>query len=464
MQLRRPSDGAVSEPRTFEFLPLDAGRGFWASKRMKSNYNVFNNILSVEQGLRCNPGSGAMTQAKEETLRRKVRNPAASATVTAPAPPAPPPPLRNFANVPQPSSDLLVPRKGATMDLRPLSGMSTDTEATEVSGVTQLSVNEILSIAGGPSTVTIDGDDIASINLDTISVNSLLRDPAAVSSSEVAGAPTTSTTTAIILNNDRPVSKLSSEYSALRQPLGSMTSVLTVRENNSGNDAVAAVDVSTAVSVSCPSVTSNGNSAVATSELMDVEDIGAIYDDVMQCVYDDVDTKYDGIDFLSTSNEPPVPPARKRITVHDTIPPTIPITDPDKPLPGTPSKIKVLSDKIKETKMEYNTKREKEIEKKKVMEEKKRKEKEKKVEELEKKKMEKKKKLEDEKRAKAEEANRQSLFQRLFTRSKSQTIVLDQEGNEIPPVVADNHENVDGDAAAAAAAFRDGYSSSFFFQ
>ena len=42
IQLRRPSDGAVSESRNFEFLPLDSGRNFWTTKRLKTNYNIFN--------------------------------------------------------------------------------------------------------------------------------------------------------------------------------------------------------------------------------------------------------------------------------------------------------------------------------------------------------------------------------------------------------------------------------------
>jgi c-Rel proto-oncogene protein len=47
VQLRRPSDGAISESRSFEFTPIDGGRGFWAAKRMKTNYAVFNNILTL---------------------------------------------------------------------------------------------------------------------------------------------------------------------------------------------------------------------------------------------------------------------------------------------------------------------------------------------------------------------------------------------------------------------------------
>ena len=49
IQLRRPSDGAVSESRAFEFLPLDPGRAYWSAKRLKTNYSVFSQILTRDQ-------------------------------------------------------------------------------------------------------------------------------------------------------------------------------------------------------------------------------------------------------------------------------------------------------------------------------------------------------------------------------------------------------------------------------
>lgn len=52
LQLKRPSDGAVSESRSFEFIPLDAGRAYWSAKRLKTNYTVFNQILSRDQAAR----------------------------------------------------------------------------------------------------------------------------------------------------------------------------------------------------------------------------------------------------------------------------------------------------------------------------------------------------------------------------------------------------------------------------
>ncbi|KAK9876647.1 hypothetical protein WA026_014024 [Henosepilachna vigintioctopunctata] len=49
IQLKRPSDGAASEPLPFEFLPLDAGRpSYWSLGRSlmkKRNYNLFSTLL-----------------------------------------------------------------------------------------------------------------------------------------------------------------------------------------------------------------------------------------------------------------------------------------------------------------------------------------------------------------------------------------------------------------------------------
>ena len=66
IQLRRPSDGAVSDPRPFELTPI-APR--WAAKRMKPNYALFHSILNTDH-----------KQTAEE-LRRKVP---ASSTLTSP--------------------------------------------------------------------------------------------------------------------------------------------------------------------------------------------------------------------------------------------------------------------------------------------------------------------------------------------------------------------------------------------
>ena len=47
MQLRRPSDKAVSDPRNFDFTPIELSS--LAAKRRKTNYSVFNSILSCDQ-------------------------------------------------------------------------------------------------------------------------------------------------------------------------------------------------------------------------------------------------------------------------------------------------------------------------------------------------------------------------------------------------------------------------------
>lgn len=55
IQLRRPSDGATSEPLPFEYLPLDSGRpAYWSFRRnlaKKANYTLFNTILENDAQL-----------------------------------------------------------------------------------------------------------------------------------------------------------------------------------------------------------------------------------------------------------------------------------------------------------------------------------------------------------------------------------------------------------------------------
>lgn len=82
----------------------------------------------------------------------------------------------------------------------------------------------------------------------------------------------------------------------------------------------------------------------------EIEPDTEVYDEVIPCVYDEVDTKYDSMDF---SNEPPAPPIRKRLptNVVNTVPPT-PIEEPNRPLPQTPSKRPSLISKFKSDKKE----------------------------------------------------------------------------------------------------------------
>merc|ERR1712209_32655 len=67
IQLRRPSDGAVSESRPFEFIPLDAGRAYWSAKRLKTNYSVFNQILSLDQAAQRQQGDTVPAELKHKT-------------------------------------------------------------------------------------------------------------------------------------------------------------------------------------------------------------------------------------------------------------------------------------------------------------------------------------------------------------------------------------------------------------
>merc|ERR1711922_116642 len=85
-----------------------------------------------------------------------------------------------------------------------------------------------------------------------------------------------------------------------------------------------------------------------------------------QCVYDDVDVKYDDLVQLGDASESPIPPPRLRLSSVD--------AGVEKPLPGVPRN-KIIS-KIEEKKNEIILLREKEAEKKKQLEEQKRKEKE----------------------------------------------------------------------------------------
>ncbi|XP_017877911.1 embryonic polarity protein dorsal isoform X1 [Ceratina calcarata] len=59
IQLRRPSDGATSEPLPFQMLPLGAGRpAFWSLRkafaRKKTDYSTFSKILATESALLSN--------------------------------------------------------------------------------------------------------------------------------------------------------------------------------------------------------------------------------------------------------------------------------------------------------------------------------------------------------------------------------------------------------------------------
>merc|ERR1711874_895250 len=189
-----------------------------------------------------------------------------------------------------------------------------------------------------------------------------------------------------------------------QETLGSLTSVATVKEVRP----TGSKDTPSSQTFSPMEISEQNTN---TMEGLDL-DIGQIYDDVMQCVYDDVDIKYDDVEILA--DQPPVPPLRKKDV-------SIEPADIDKPLPAAPRN-NILT-KLTEKKNELMTAREKELEKKKKemeeLEEQRRKEREEK-ERKKREEKEAKRKEEEEKKAKLEEQKiKSSLFQRLFQRSQS---------------------------------------------
>ena len=458
LQLRRPSDGAVSESRPFEFIPLDAGRAYWSAKRLKTNYSVFNQILSLDQAAQRQQGEVVGSELKHKTplarapvmagvftgeggeevpQRQQLRPVAMPGGTTTTAPPPPPtnqPTIEPVAQEPPPGPAPQVPVRSPLRSSlftgvydpmptpnRPISDLSIMSDFSTLTGggdnisiATRQSVNEILSLAEG--SVFSDAD---TINLDSISVNSMLNVPGA-GMCEVKEEP---------MEQVAP----SGFRESLRHPMGSLTSVATVKE------ILPEPAPSSLPQMVQPAQDPTSSTGTTTSLPMDItEDLGQIYDDVMQCVYDDVDVKYDDLVQLGDASEAPIPPPRLRLGSVD--------AGVEKPLPGVPRN-KIIS-KIEEKKNEIILLREKEAEKKKQLEEQKRKEREaleeqkrlereekerKKFEEKERKRQEEeqkkaaRKKEEEEKKAKRaaeleDEAKlKQSLFQRLFQRSQSRT-------------------------------------------
>ena len=420
IQLRRPSDGAVSESRSFEFIPLDAGRAYWSAKRLKTNYSVFNQILSRDQAIK----AGEVSQPQHE-LKHKVplsRAPVMAGIFTADTTAAPPslesgesgmyeaapasphlgqvrqtlkpvampggvqsaaPP--SFPSQPEhnsphltslsgtqnkPGAPILPPAARPNSDLSIMSDFSSLTLPDNVSINTRQSVNEILSMAD---------ISVYSGEMDSLSVNTLLQSPVKEEPAEVSGLT--------------------------HHSLGSLTSVATVATVKEVRQSVA-----------------KESPMDITEQSLDL-DIGQIYDDVMQCVYDDVDIKYDDVEILT--DQPPVPPLRKKdVSIEPDI---------DKPLPAAPRN-NILT-KITEKKNELLTAREKEMEKKRKEKEELEEQKKKEREEKEKKKKEEKeakRKEEEEKKAKLEEQKlKSSLFQRLFQRSQSRPGETGEGGQEI---------------------------------
>ena len=469
IQLRRPSDGAVSESRSFEFIPLDAGRAYWSAKRLKTNFSVFNQILTRDQALRqgesqpptqqqelkhkvpmsrapvmaglfagppetvgvgdmtVNVDNGAGAESSQssqlaagqmrQTLKPVAMPGMASTPVNFPGPGqmitdntllqskpevTPQIPTRSPQKSTGPAFGVVSSRP--TSDMSIISDFSSLTQPDNISlaTTTRQSVNEILSLAD----VSVYSGD--TINLDNISVNTLLNNP--------LGMQQPLMNTNIKEEPQDAVTNSSSNLSNVATTLGSLTSVATVKEcikpdppNFSPMDVT---DITTE---------SVNNVAMDTMDSLDL-DIGQIYDDVMQCVYDDVDVKYDDVTMLM--DQPPVPPQRRNKELETNIDADI-IAEIDKPLPAAP-KNNILT-KLTEKKNELLIAREKEIEKKRKekeeIEEQRRKEKE----DKDKKKREEreaKKKEEEEKKAKEEQKMKSSLFQRLFQRSQSRNAEL----------------------------------------
>merc|ERR1712106_624770 len=193
-------------------------------------------------------------------------------------------------------------------DLSMMSDYSSFTQCDNASITTRQSVNEILSLA---DMSVYSGD---TLNLDNISVNTFLQDPNNLQQQfEIKEEPQD-------YNNStlrRPVKNPALEI------MGSMTSVATVKENKA-----VAQSNSNSGSLHTIQVPEEPNSASPTPmDTLDM-DIGQIYDDVMQCVYDDVDVKYDDVNLITDQVEPPVPPMRKRgLSVDQGV---------EKPLPVVP--------------------------------------------------------------------------------------------------------------------------------
>ena len=323
MQLRRPSDGAVSDSRSFEFTPINGGR-FWASKRLKSNYSLFNNILTSEPSFTVVSTSGISVQS--DTLRRKIPTNSQAASSNGLASPdstmhhiVVQPPASSLGQITQPIQ--LVHASNFPPPPSPVKGIATTSAAPPV---------------------TCQTPD--------------LPPPPTPLFEEAAKSPPPRAANM----NLRPISD------AHRYQDCELMTVTPTPSNEEGGG-------------------SNNMNVTTTVDMTHKDDVNNdVYDEVIPIVYDDVDTKYDGMDF---SGEPPAPPIRKRLPsmVANTVPPT-PIEEPNRPLPQTPSKRPSLMSKFKSDKKERGRS----------------------------------KKKESKEEAVGENGNRPtSLFQRLFNRSKS---------------------------------------------
>ncbi|XP_043274769.1 embryonic polarity protein dorsal-like isoform X1 [Venturia canescens] len=79
IQLKRPSDGAISESLPFQMLPLGSGRpAFWSLRkafaRKKADYNTFNKILASEAMTTAPPPTTTTTMLSSELMSIHPRN------------------------------------------------------------------------------------------------------------------------------------------------------------------------------------------------------------------------------------------------------------------------------------------------------------------------------------------------------------------------------------------------------
>ena len=241
VQLRRPSDKAVSDPRHFDFTPIELNS--LAAKRRKTNYKVFNSILSCGNDL----------------LNRSYTASASEVTATA---------------------EQLRPRKRASS-----SGlMSPDSTLMPV------------------QPLELKGQITQPIQL----VHAATFPPPPASPVKTAVTSTCATP-----DLPPPPTPLLSMEEEVKPPPKAATMNLQPLDSSSKND-----------------------------ESMELQDNEA-YDEVIPLVYDDVDIKYDGIEFT------PLPPVRKKMPINTVPPSTLLMEEPTKPLPSTPSKKTSLISKLK---------------------------------------------------------------------------------------------------------------------
>lgn len=229
VQLRRPSDKAVSDPRNFDFTPIELTS--LAAKRRKTNYSVFNTILSCDQ----------LNRNVDDQLRRKRAS----------------------------SSSLMSP-------------------------------DSTLMVQSSPSDPS-KGQITQPIQL--VHASTFPPPPSPVKTPAVS-----STVTCATPDLPPPPTPLLQTLEEVKPPPKAAT--MNLHPLNDLKD-----------------------------EAMD-----EAYDEVIPCVYDDVDIKYDGMEFT------PLPPVRKKPTVGvNTVPPctTASLEEPTKPLPETPSKKPSLISKLK---------------------------------------------------------------------------------------------------------------------